>query len=101
MLRIDAGEAAAMIFVSEGYHPWWHATVDDEVAPVLRAQEAFMAIPVGAGAHLVDLQLKRPPLVAAADVVSSVSIAALAVGALGYCLALGVRNRNRSSIRRG
>jgi len=95
VLRVDAGEEPATVFVSEGYHPWWRATVDGEAAPVLRAQMAFMAIPVGTGARVVDLRLRRPPVVATADVVSAMSITALAVGTLGWGLARFLGRRSR------
>jgi len=53
--------------VSESYHPWWTATVDGGSAPVLRAETAFMGVPVGPGPHVVDLQLRPPLAVVLAD----------------------------------
>ncbi|HKA13597.1 MAG TPA: hypothetical protein VKH41_01155, partial [Myxococcota bacterium] len=79
-LELDAGEGPALAFVSEGYHPWWRARVDERPAPVLRASIAHMAVPVGPGRHAVVLQLVRPVLVAAADGITAAAWIALALG---------------------
>ena len=81
-----------MIFVSEGYHPWWRATVDGASAPVLRAQLALLAVPVGPGAHRIGLELERPAVVLAADRVTALSWIALVLGAPP---ALWIRARRR------
>jgi hypothetical protein len=72
-LSTDAGTAPALVLLSEAFHPWWRATVDGTPAPVLRAQLALMAVPVGAGPHRIELRFRRPLLVAAADVVTSLA----------------------------
>jgi hypothetical protein len=72
-LAIDAGRAPALVFVSEGYHPWWNAQVDGEPAPVWRAALAHLAVPVAAGRHEVELRLERPALVLAADTTTLVA----------------------------
>ncbi len=46
----------AYLFVAENWYPAWTATVDGVAAPVLRAQHALMAVPVKAGAKVVDLR---------------------------------------------
>jgi hypothetical protein len=79
-LELDAGDSPALVFVSEGYHPWWRARVDGEPAPVWRASLAHLAVPVAAGSHRVELRLERPALVAAADAVSAAAWIALAAG---------------------
>jgi hypothetical protein len=91
-LEVDAGMAARMVLVSEAYHPWWQATVDGQRAPVLRAQVAFMGVPVGPGRHVVQLRLVRPPLVTLADRVTAV---AWFVVVAGLPLAGAVRWRAR------
>jgi hypothetical protein len=80
-LELDAGDAPALAFVSEGYHPWWQATVDDRPAPVLRAAIAQIAVPVGPGHHAIELRLVRPFAVAAADGITATAWVALALGA--------------------
>ncbi|HKA14275.1 MAG TPA: hypothetical protein VKH41_04595 [Myxococcota bacterium] len=80
-LWLDAGTAPALVFVSEGYHPWWRAQVDDRPAPVMRASVAHMAVPVGPGRHAVELRLVRPAAVAASDWITSTAWLALVVGA--------------------
>ena len=80
-LDVDAAAEPAMILVSESHHPWWRATVDGAAAPVLRAQLALMAVPVGPGTHRIDLSLERPVLVAVADRLTALSWIALALAA--------------------
>ncbi len=67
VLDVEATRRPAMIFVSEGHHPWWRATVDGKPAPLLRAQTAFMAVPVGPGPHAIELRFVPPRLVRLAD----------------------------------
>jgi len=67
VLEADASEEPALIFLSESYHPWWRATVDGRAAPVLRAQMAFMAVPIDQGQHVINLRFCRPMLVVIAD----------------------------------
>ena len=80
-LEVEAGAEPALIFVSEGYHPWWRASVDSTPAPVLRAQIALLAVPVGPGSHRIDLHFAPPRLTAAADRVTALAWIALALGA--------------------
>jgi uncharacterized membrane protein YfhO len=47
-----------VLSVSENYYPDWHATVDGKPAPVVRAQFALMAVPVPAGARVVELTFR-------------------------------------------
>ena len=75
---------AAVNVVSESYHPWWKATVDGVATPVLRAQMTLMAIPVGPGAHEIEMRLRRPPAVAAADAVTGFAWVGLGAGAAAY-----------------
>ena len=79
VLETEAGSDLAMAFVSEAYHPWWRAEVDGEPAQVLRAQMTFMAVPVGPGAHVIDLRFERPGVVAAADRLTTAAWLTLAV----------------------
>jgi uncharacterized membrane protein YfhO len=41
--------------VSENWYPDWHATVDGQPTVVVRAQFSLMAVPVPAGARVVEL----------------------------------------------
>ena len=60
VLDVDAGAEPALIFVSESHHPWWRAAVDGRAGTLLRAQLTFMAVPVAAGVHHVDLRFVPP-----------------------------------------
>jgi len=45
----------SLLIISEPYYPGWRATVDGTPTPILRADVALRAIPVRAGAHIVEL----------------------------------------------
>jgi hypothetical protein len=90
-LEVPSGAGPAMVFVSEGYHPWWRATVDGEAAPVLRAQLAFLAVPVGPGRPRIEFELETPALVSAARRITASAWIALALGAPVAALARGRR----------
>jgi hypothetical protein len=79
-LDVEAGSAPAMIFVSEGYHPWWHAAVHAASAPLLRADVSMMAVPVGPGAHRIDLRFSPPGLLRGADLATALVWIALVSG---------------------
>jgi uncharacterized membrane protein YfhO len=50
--------AEAVLSVSENYYPDWTATVDGTPVPVVRAQFSLMAVPVPAGARVVELTFR-------------------------------------------
>jgi hypothetical protein len=52
--------AAALLVVSEAYHPYWKATVDGAPAPVLQVDLALRGVPVPAGRHTVILAFADP-----------------------------------------
>jgi hypothetical protein len=95
VLERESDEDSGMVFVSDGYHPWWAATVDGTPAPVLRAQLAFMAVPVEAGAGRIELRLTRPVEVAVADGVSTLGWVLLPIG-VGVAGARRLRSRGES-----
>lgn len=72
-IRVSA-ERPSLLFVSNSYLPYWHARIDGEEAPLLRAHYAFQAVPVEAGEHEVTLYFRSPPYIAARNV----TLAALA-----------------------
>jgi hypothetical protein len=90
VLEIDAGPAPAMVFVSESHHPWWQARVDGQPAPVLRVQDTFLGVPVGPGAHEIEVRFRPPLAVVAADAVT-----AGAWGLLVLAIPLGALARRR------
>jgi hypothetical protein len=48
-----SAERDGLLMLSEIHYPAWKATVDGKAAPLLRADYALRAIPVGRGAHRV------------------------------------------------
>jgi len=44
-----------LLVVTENYSPYWRADVDGKPSPVVRANYAFMALPVASGEHTVQL----------------------------------------------
>jgi hypothetical protein len=86
VLETDAGAAPAVVFLSESYHPWWKATVDGAPAPVVRAETALMAVPVGPGRHVIELRLARPVPVVVADWLTTSAWALLPVAAAAYAI---------------
>ena len=74
----------------------WRARVDGTPAEVLRAAIAFMAVRVPAGSHRVELELRPPLALRAADRVTQLSWIALG----GVLLVAGARRiRGRDSTR--
>jgi len=62
-MRFDLAAASAApsyLFVSENYHPAWHAEVDGRPARVIRAQHSLMAVPLPAGARSIQLSFSAP-----------------------------------------
>jgi hypothetical protein len=66
-LRVTT-DRPALLVVSENDYPAWHATIDGEVTPVLRANHAFRAVPVPAGTHEVHFFYENELLTASAGV---------------------------------
>jgi hypothetical protein len=54
-LKVSA-EAPGLLMVMDPWFPGWSAEVDGKAAPVLRADYAFMAVPVPEGSHRVVLR---------------------------------------------
>ena len=51
------------LYIAVPYSDGWHAVVDGESTAIIRANRAFMAIPVGAGDHNIELVYRTPFLV--------------------------------------
>ena len=82
-VRIAADlERPGYVVLVDTYDPGWKATVDGRRAPVLRANAAFRAVPVGAGRHVVEM-VYRPLSV----IVGAALSAAAALVGLGTALA--------------
>ena len=82
-LELDVtSDRPALLVVADNWFPAWHATVDGEPAPVLRAYHALRAVPVSAGAHKVRM-VYHAPLVARSLLLSAV-VLLLLLGALAW-----------------
>jgi hypothetical protein len=73
-------DAPGYLVLADTWYPGWHARVDDEPAPLLRANHAFRAVQLTAGEHIVDL-VYRPTsvLVGAASSVATLGLMLLGV----------------------
>jgi hypothetical protein len=60
-LRVRA-EAPALLVLADNWFPSWHARVDGEEAPLLRAYHTLRAVPVEAGEHTVELYYRSGTL---------------------------------------
>ena len=60
-LNVDA-ERAGLLFVSEVWHPDWHAYVDGREVPVYRTDVAFRGVEVPGGSHTVRFVYRSPAL---------------------------------------
>lgn len=74
-----AADAPALLALSEMWYPGWQATVDGAPAPLLRAYNTLMAVPVPAGAHTVELRFD-PPSVKIGLAVSGLALALVVAG---------------------
>ena len=70
-------DSDGLLFLSVAYSDGWSATVDGQPADVLRADVAFMAVPVSEGSHTFELRYSTPHAFEGL-VVSGVSAAVLA-----------------------
>jgi hypothetical protein len=82
--------APGFVVLLDTFDPGWRALVDGRSAPVLRANEAFRAVPIPEGRHLVELRY-RPTSVVVGVVVSAATWLA--------CLVLFVRRGPRADAR--
>jgi hypothetical protein len=60
-LRVSA-DRAGLLVLADNWFPAWNARVDDDDAPVLRANHSLRAVPVPAGVHEVELFYESPQL---------------------------------------
>lgn len=70
-------DSDGLLFLSVAYSDGWSATVDGQPADVLRADVAFMAVPMSEGSHTFELRYSTPHAFEGL-VVSGVSAAILA-----------------------
>ncbi len=89
--RVEA-DAPGLLFVSQIFHPDWRATLDGSEVPILRANVAFMGVPIPAGAHELELRFTSP------DYQKGRAISLLALlAAVAYLLASVVLARRRGA----
>ena len=84
-LRIElASPQPGYLVLAYTYYPGWQASVDSRPAAILRANYAFMALPVEAGEHQVILRY-RPVSLALGALISGLSLlTVIAVAAVGW-----------------
>jgi uncharacterized membrane protein YfhO len=79
------------LVVSQTAIPGWRASIDGRRVPLGRAYGVLAAVPVPAGARLVELRYRPWGWLVGAPL--SGATALLLLGALGYRLARGLRGR--------
>jgi hypothetical protein len=65
------------VIVTDTYDPGWKATVDGRKAPVMRANAAFRAIPVGTGRHVVEMVYRPTSILVGAAVATATALLGL------------------------
>jgi len=48
-----ASDTGGFLLLTDAWHPWWRAEVDDVPAPILKADVLFRAVEVGPGRHRI------------------------------------------------
>lgn len=78
-MRMQLNAASdAWLRIGVSYDPGWHATIDGQPAPIYPAQLAYMAVPVPAGKHTLEMRY----LPAGFRLGLGVTLAGLAIGLL-------------------
>lgn len=72
--------ARRLLVLTDVHYPGWHAAIDGESAPILRANFAFRAVPVPAGRHTVTFDY-RPSSFRTGLIISGAALLAL-IGAV-------------------
>lgn len=87
-IEIEANPAPAVLVMSDTFYPGWKAILDETEIPILRANHAFRAVPIGAGDH--TLVFRFVPSSTRWGIVISL-VAVLVTGALLVLLGAGPR----------
>ena len=85
---IAINDAPALAVISQNDYPSWHAFVDGQPAPLLRANHAFQAVEIPAGKHTLRIEYH--------DTAFKLGAAISALSVL-ICAALAIRKENRTS----
>lgn len=73
-----------LMFMSETWYPYWHASIDGKETPIYRANYAFRAIVVPKGEHIVKFTFEDPNYVTG----RSISLAANGFALIGFAIGL-------------
>jgi hypothetical protein len=82
-------QSASLLVVAQSYYHRWHAFVDAQPAPLLRANYAFQAVPIPAGKHRVELLYQDSPFRKG----TGISLAALLICVAG--IGIGLRAKGQ------
>ena len=78
-LKAEVDSGGGLVVFSERFAPGWEATIDGELAPLLRVDGILRGICVPAGEHVIQLSYRPPSLVWGAGI-TCFALAILAVG---------------------
>ncbi|MDQ6927442.1 MAG: hypothetical protein M3159_02120 [Actinomycetota bacterium] len=91
------GSNPSLVVVGEAWFPGWQARVDGKPAPALKADGAFVGIPVPAGVHRISLVYEAPTIAGFGKVVSTLAV----LVAIGMLVPWPARWRRRRRGRQG
>lgn len=88
-----SSDRPALLVISENWFPAWHATVNGEEAPVLRADVSLRAVPVPPGSSRVVLSYRSGLVRASLGVSLGALVVLLGLGTFSYLKARRARGR--------
>ena len=77
-------QGARILVISQNHHPNWHATVDGEPAPLIRANYLWTAVALAPGEHVVELAYRDPILAIARGI--TLGGVAVFIAAIALCI---------------
>jgi hypothetical protein len=93
--QASLGQKSLVVFSDVYYEGGWHARIDGEPVPHLRADYILRALPVDAGTHTIEFEFRFKPFEEGEKISLAGSILVLLVllGGLGYQVYSGLRTK--------
>lgn len=94
-ITLPTEHSSGWLFLSESHHPWWRANVDGKDAELIRADPAFIAVPVDANDRNVSVTFEPPLFVAIADRISVLAASLISFLGLIWMIRAGRQRQQR------